>query len=351
MWYIDCGLKIMIAMVIQMCLPFISVTLAHLVPYLKQRYDNRGTGDPFVTRSTTIAWYKWFNGGSEYMIHFKYSDALNVTYVALTYGLAMPILFPIAAITLKLQQTFEKVAIAWCARMPPAMDNALNNNALSMVTFAPMFLLMNGFWLIDNKIIFDNHWEYRMRVNETMRSGHVFEGFVVNQATPLLLFVVFSWALHVIFAVVSEETLARFGFTLEKERISVDEDLPNFFEAIKLRQADEIVSEYYNIRNRYGLEIEDADVIKRLERIQIPEKSIQGTPWYNPLTNTDYTERFNFYGAHIKDRAAFIKDNNKDKVVQSDICVLLSNLSAIPDEIIQSFGLDVNNYQFQPDFL
>lgn len=114
------------------------------------------------------------------MIHFKYSDALNVTYVALTYGLAMPIMFPIAAITLKLQQTFEKVAIAWCARMPPAMDNALNNNALNMVTFAPMFLLMNGFWMIDNKIIFDNYWEYRMRVNENMKSGHVFEGFVVN---------------------------------------------------------------------------------------------------------------------------------------------------------------------------
>lgn len=35
MWYIDCGLKIMIAMLIQMCLPFISVTLAHLVPFLK----------------------------------------------------------------------------------------------------------------------------------------------------------------------------------------------------------------------------------------------------------------------------------------------------------------------------
>lgn len=126
----------------------------------------------------------------------------------------------------------------------------------------------------------------------------------------------------------------------------MDEDLPNFFEAIKLRQADEIVSEYYNIRNRYGLEIEDADVIKKLERIQIPEKSIQGTPWYNILTNPDYTERFNFYGACIKDRAAFIKDNNKDKQVQSDICVLLCNLSAIPDEILQIFGRDLNNFHF-----
>lgn len=231
------------------------------------------------------------------------------------------------------------------------MDNALNNNALSMVTFAPMFLLMNGFWMIDNKIIFDNFWEYRMRVNESMRSGHVFEGFVVTQATPLLLFVAFSWALHFIHSTVPEETLARFGFTLQKEQISVDEDLPSFFEAIKLKQADEIVSEYYNIKNRYGLEIEDADVIKKLERIRIPEKSMQGTPWYSVLSNHDYTDRFNFYGAVIKDRTAFIKDINKDKNVQSDVCVLLLNLSAIPDEILQNFHHGIENYHFQDEFL
>ena len=167
-------------MIIQMCLPILACTIAHTVPFLKQRYDNKGTGDPYVTRSTTIAWYKWFNGGSEYMIHFKYSDALNVTYVTLMYGLSMPILFPIAAITLKLQLLFEKVAIAWVARMPPAMDNSLNKNALSMVSFAPMFLLMNGFWMIDNRIIFDNYWEYRMRINENMKSGHFLQAFDIN---------------------------------------------------------------------------------------------------------------------------------------------------------------------------
>ena len=64
--------------------------------------------------------------------------------------------------------------------MPPAMDNSLNKNALSMVSFAPMFLLMNGFWMIDNRIIFDNYWEYRMRINENMKSGHFLQAFDIN---------------------------------------------------------------------------------------------------------------------------------------------------------------------------
>ena len=42
------------------------------------------------------------------------------------------------------------------APLPPAMDNFLNKNAIFMVTIAPVFLLFNGYWMIDNKAIFDN---------------------------------------------------------------------------------------------------------------------------------------------------------------------------------------------------
>ena len=103
LWYVDVGLKIQLAMTINMCMPVIGTFITFFVPLLKQRYNNMNTGDPYVTRSTTLAWYKWFNGGSEYMIHFKYSDALNVCFVCMMYGLAIPLLFPVAAITLKLQ--------------------------------------------------------------------------------------------------------------------------------------------------------------------------------------------------------------------------------------------------------
>jgi len=37
--------------------------------------------------------------GPEYKIHFKYSAILNTTYVTMMYGVGMPILFPIAALS------------------------------------------------------------------------------------------------------------------------------------------------------------------------------------------------------------------------------------------------------------
>jgi len=46
----------------------------------------------------------------------------------------------------------EKIVIAWIAKLPPAMDNSLNNNAMLMVSYAPIFLLLNGFWIVDNKV-------------------------------------------------------------------------------------------------------------------------------------------------------------------------------------------------------
>lgn len=153
-------------------------------------------------------------------------------------------------------------------------------------------------------------------------------------------------------SIIPHEILHRFGFHQETVVMSVDEDLPNFFEAIKLQQADQIVAEYHNIKDRYGLEIEDAHVIEKLEKVSIPENSIQGTPWYNILSNLDYCERFNYINAMVKDRVEFIKDINMDKNVQSDFVVLLLNLSAIPDEIVHQFhGTGINTNSFADEFL
>lgn len=98
MWYIDVGLKIQLSMLIQMFMPVIGLVITYATPQIKQLYDNRMTGNPYVTRQTTMYWYKYFNSGSQYYIHFKYSDSLNITFVTLLYGLTIPMLFPIAAI-------------------------------------------------------------------------------------------------------------------------------------------------------------------------------------------------------------------------------------------------------------
>jgi len=52
------------------------------------------------------------------------------------------------------------------------------------------------------------------------------------------------------------------------------------------------------------------------------------------LSNPDYAEEFNYINAMIKDRQNYIKDIHDDRGVQSDLVVLLLELSAIPDEVI-----------------
>ena len=60
------------------------------------------------------------------------------------------------------------------------MDNQLNDSALHLFSFSPIFLVMNGYWMVDNKVIFDNYWDYRMRVQDSMKSGHLVDVFTIN---------------------------------------------------------------------------------------------------------------------------------------------------------------------------
>jgi len=97
-------------------MPFVTLVVGFLVPLIKKRLDTKGTDDVYVTRQTSMIKYKMVYAGQDYLIHFKYSDALNVVYVAMTYGLGIPILFPLAAVTLLNQRICEKITVAYNVR-------------------------------------------------------------------------------------------------------------------------------------------------------------------------------------------------------------------------------------------
>jgi len=101
-------MKIVLTMTINMIMPIISCAISFILPQVKVWYDSKGTFSPYITRSKSMGKYKYFRGGSAYMISFKYSDALNVCFVVMMYGISMPILFPIGAITLALQRLSER---------------------------------------------------------------------------------------------------------------------------------------------------------------------------------------------------------------------------------------------------
>jgi len=84
------------------------------------------------------------------MIHQKFSETLNVLYVAFTYGLGIPILFPIACVAFIMYWFSERFMIARYYPLPPAMTNDLMKSFIAFAEGAPVLLLINGYWMISN---------------------------------------------------------------------------------------------------------------------------------------------------------------------------------------------------------
>lgn len=96
-------------MFINSVMPFVNLVVAFAVPTLKRLLDNGFSWNPYKTKKTSIQNFKAVYTGAEYLIHFKYSDMLNVCYITMMYGLGMPILFPLAAATLISQWLSERI--------------------------------------------------------------------------------------------------------------------------------------------------------------------------------------------------------------------------------------------------
>ena len=80
------------------------------------------------------------------MIHFKYSGILNVCWIVMMYGMGMPALFPIAAITYWILLTVERLACAYFYQLPPTFDDKLTKNAVVILRLGALLYLFFGYW-------------------------------------------------------------------------------------------------------------------------------------------------------------------------------------------------------------
>ena len=62
----------------------------------------------------------------------------------------MPLLFPIAAFSYFNVWWLERLNLAYFFKLPPSMDDKLTNNAVKVLSMAPLLLLFNGFWMVTN---------------------------------------------------------------------------------------------------------------------------------------------------------------------------------------------------------
>ena len=75
---------------------------------------------------------------------------MTVTCVTFMYGLALPLLFPIALISFFVVYMVERLTLTYYFRKPPMYDEKMNAAAISLLKWAPVFMMAFGYWAMGN---------------------------------------------------------------------------------------------------------------------------------------------------------------------------------------------------------
>ena len=149
------------------------------------------------------------------------------------------------------------------------------------------------------------------------------------------------------FSKIFVETMEQWGFVISKRQIVVDENLPNFFEAVTLSEADWIIAENRNLREKYGFNMMQREIEMKLDSQPESKKKIRGVSWYQILANPVYARDFCYIEAYIENRSDFIRDDDDDPendCEQSDMTQVLLNLGMAPRGAVRkvSFGKGIS---------
>lgn len=348
-WFNEIGTTLVAAMLFNVYWPVIEFFVFAGIRTLKRMLDSKSFAIRRFerTKTTNIQLYIEIYSGPVFFIHYKYSSILNITFVTMMYGVGLPVLFPVAAISLLVLYCVEKLMLHYSYREPPMYDEKLNKNALAILTWAPLLFCAFGYWMLSSlQLLSNDHLTELTYSDKDRTSGHyissVFSMDAIsahNVGMPLLItfwFLAITIPLrNYIYGALT--TVLPF---LQIAQFEVDEGLPNYFTTIDDEDREWSIKEEENARTVMSMKILDDETLEKFRHREMGEGHMKGTHCYDILANELYLDDFQYFSAAKEDRAAYIKDDDPDEsndFAQSDLVKLALNLAFMTEERAKSF--------------
>ncbi len=129
-------------------MPLVIFAVFWFIRLIKRFYDRHySLCNTFNTRKTALQNYVDLYSGPNFMLHFKYSEILNICFVTFMFGFGLPILFPIAALNFTISYFTEKLMLYYSYKLPPMYDEKLNEIILRLLRYVPIVYLAFGYWM------------------------------------------------------------------------------------------------------------------------------------------------------------------------------------------------------------
>ncbi|CDW85661.1 UNKNOWN [Stylonychia lemnae] len=351
-WFSDIGKTLIGAMLFNIYWPIFEVGMWYGYRLFFRLWDKGfKTCNDNVTKKTTVQQYVELYSGPIFFIHYKYSSILNITFVTMMYGLGIPVLFPIAVFSFFVLYVVEKSMVYWSYRLPPMYDDKLNNNVLSLMTYAPLLFLSFGYWMLSSKQLYGNDVQYLESASGAPKTGHVWWDFFIPngyQSGPGLPLIIFFWIFFfgTLFRNQIYKYLARwFPRFIKVGDIEIDENLDNYFKTIDDNDRKWSITEEENARSAYNLKVLQDETLQKFKDTQLGDSVMKGVHCYDILANPLYLDDFQYFSPSMEDREKYIIDDDDDEgndTAQSDLVKLILNLAFLTEKQAREFTFSKN---------
>lgn len=272
------------------------------------------------------------------------------------YGVGLPILFPIAAFSFLILYMVEKTMIYYAYRQPPMYDEKLNNNVLTILTYAPLLFLSFGYWMFSSKQLLSNKVSYATLNSEVRETGHiwyeVFQGKTYD-ACPHLPFLIMFW-IFLTGTIFRHQIYKGLAFLLPSlikvGDLEIDEDLDNYFNTLDEHDRNWSIKEEENARSVLNLKILNDETLTKLKTTQMGAGHMKGVHCYDILANPLYLDDFQYFSASMDDREKYIIDDDDDEDndnAQSDLVKVILNLAFLTEKQAKAFSFSKDAYKQQ----
>jgi hypothetical protein len=278
-WFNDIGNTLIGAMIFNIYFPVIEFVGFWFMRFGFRFLDRGCSLSSNSTKKVTIQQYANLYMGPVYLIHYKYSSMLNITFVTFMYGFGMPILFPIAAMSITTLYLVEKCMVYWSYRQPPTYDSVLNNSVLDKMTWAPFFYLIFGYWMLTNPTLFGNSPVKVDVLNGGQGTDHYwtsffsFANFEKSVAMPFyvmsLIFLVGIFFRNFLWNCVTYVIpMLRVG------NLHLDENLPNYYETLDEQDQDWLIKEEENVRSALKFNLLTTETLDKIKSRKMCTKTL-----------------------------------------------------------------------------
>jgi len=94
--------------------------------------------------------------GNDPELYLRYSMVITLIYVGFTYGLVLPLLYPIIGFSFFNLYVVERIKFAYFYKKPALFDNKLNDNVITALEGAPLLTIIFAIWQLGNRQTFFN---------------------------------------------------------------------------------------------------------------------------------------------------------------------------------------------------